>query len=408
MPYSRSPFIRLSSWAIYDFANTIFSAVVLTVYFPLYLTSLAGSRSILGAATTGAMILAGLVTPWIGALSDKTGQTKRYLIFSTLACVTAVSVLSLFRSPAPLIVCFIAACFFFHASLVFYNSLLSVAAAPEKQGFASGLGTGLGYLGVVCVLPLMNTLDKTSGVSAVFLASGFLFLAFSLPLFFFVPERTVARPEPFNVQSFASEWKNIFQTLRSLPSSPKVMFFFIGNFFLVDAVNSVIFWLSVYTRDVFQPTQDQLIAVLMGLNVSAFLAGLISGFLSDKIGASKVLIASAVSLTLTLILLMLPLSFPVFMSVCFLGGAFALAGVWTSGRKVLLELAPPHKTGEYFGIYGLTTKVSVLGSFLYGLCADRFGMREGLGILVIPAAAGLFFLIWSAKAAGTPRTSSNP
>lgn len=381
---------------------------MLTVYFPLYLTSLAGSRSVLGAATTGAMILAGLVTPWIGALSDKTGQTKRYLVFSTLACITAVSVLSLFRSPAPLIACFVAACFFFHASLVFYNSLLSVAAAPEKQGFASGLGTGLGYLGVVCVLPLMNAIDKVSGVSAVFLASGFLFLAFSLPLFFFVPERTVARPEPFRFRSFVSEWKNISQTLRALPASPKLMFFFIGNFFLVDAVNSVIFWLSVYTRDVFHPTQDQLILVLMGLNVSAFLAGLISGFLSDKIGASKVLIAAAVSLTLTLILLMLPLSFPLFMAVCFLGGAFALAGVWTSGRKVLLELAPPDKTGEYFGIYGLTTKVSVLGSFLYGLSADKLGMREGLGILVISAAAGLFFLVWSGKVRLAPPASANP
>lgn len=381
---------------------------MLTVYFPLYLTSLSDSRSILGAATTGAMILAGLVTPWIGALSDKTGQTKRYLVFSTLACVTALSVLSLFDSPAPLISFFIVSCFFYHASLVFYNALLAVAAAPEKQGFASGLGTGLGYLGVVCVLPLMNVIDKAAGVSAVFLASAFLFLLFSLPLFFFVPERTVSRPEPFRIQSFVSEWQRIFQTLRALPSSPKLMFFLMGNFFLVDAVNSVIFWLSVYTRDVFQPTQDQLILVLMGLNISAFAAGLISGFLSDKVGAMKVLIGAAVSLTLTLMLLMLPLSFPVFMAVCFFGGAFALAGVWTSGRKVLLELAPPEKTGEYFGIYGLTTKVSVLGSFIYGLCADRFGMREGLGVLVIPAVTGLFFLVWSAKTRGAPRTSSNP
>lgn len=394
---SRSPLVRLSSWAVYDLANTVFSAVVLTVYFPLYLTSLSGSRSLLGAATTGSMILAGLVTPWVGALSDKTGRTKRYLVLSTLLCIAALSVLSVFRTPAPLIACFIAACFFYHASLVFYNALLPAAAAPEKQGFASGLGTGLGYLGVVLTLPLMNILDKSAGVSAVFFASAFLFFLFSLPLFFFVPERKVPHPEPFSPRHFHREWSALFQTVRGLPKTPKLMFFLAGNFFLVDAVNSVIFWLSVYTRDVFQPTQDQLIFVLMGLNISAFLSGLISGFLCDRLGAMKVLKAAAASLFATLILLTLPLPFPVFIAVCFLGGSFALAGTWTAGRKVVLELAPEEKTGEHFGLYGLTTKISVLGSFLYGLASDAFGMRQGLGVLILPAALGWGLLVWSGR-----------
>ncbi len=397
VPESRTSWLRLSSWALYDFANTIFSAVVLTVYFPLYLTSLSGSRALLGAATTGSMILAGLVTPWVGALSDKTGHTKRYLTASTLFCVLALGILSFFHRPGPLILFFIISCFFYHASLVFYNALLPVAAPPEKQGFASGLGTGLGYLGVVCALPVMNLVDKAAGMTGVFLTTGLLFILFSLPLFSFVPERRVEAPEPFRGKTFLVEWQQIFKTVRELPQNPKLLFFLCGNFFLVDAVNSVIFWLSVYTRDVFHPTQDQIILVLMGLNVSAFAAGILCGFLSDRFKSMHILILSAASLLTTLVLLTRPLSFPVFIGVCFVGGSFALSGVWTAGRKALLELVPSDQTGKYFGLYGLTTKISVLGSLFYGMAADVWGMREGLWVLVIPAAAGLLLLAWSSR-----------
>jgi MFS transporter, UMF1 family len=77
----------LAGWSLYDFANTIFSAVVLTAYFPLYLTELAGKNWFLGAATTGSMILAGLFTPFFGALSDQTGRTKQYLVLTTLVTI---------------------------------------------------------------------------------------------------------------------------------------------------------------------------------------------------------------------------------------------------------------------------------------------------------------------------------
>src|SRR5689334_21929549 len=93
----------LFSWALYDFANTIFSAVVLTSYFPLYLTSLAGSNWLLGAATTGSMILAGLVVPFAGALSDRTGKTKKYLWRTTLACIVFFALLSATRKISLLI-----------------------------------------------------------------------------------------------------------------------------------------------------------------------------------------------------------------------------------------------------------------------------------------------------------------
>ena len=135
--------IPLLSWALYDFANTIFSAIVLTSYFPLTFTALSGSNWLLGLGTTGSMVLAGLVTPLWGALSDQTGKAKRYLIITTSICLFFLLGLSLFHGAYNLLACFIFSCFFYHAAIVFYNCLLDGVAPPEKQGFASGLGTGL-------------------------------------------------------------------------------------------------------------------------------------------------------------------------------------------------------------------------------------------------------------------------
>ena len=382
----------LVSWACYDFANTIFSAVVLTAYFPLYLTDLAGAHWYLGAATTASMLLAGAATPFFGALSDQTGRTKNYLIRTTLVCILFFFSLALVHNLAGLMFSFLAACFFYHASLVFYNSLLPVAAPPEKQGWASGLGTGLGYLGVVAALPIAHLADRNLGRPAVFAVGALLFLLFSLPLFFFVPERKVEHPVVFRWNLWFEEWKKVWETVKKLPARPVLLLFLAGNFFTVDALNSAIFWISVYTREVFHPGQGNLIVFLIALNASAFAAGILAGILTDRLGASLIFTLSSGCLAATLALLASAPDFRTFVILALTGGAFAISGIWTAGRKRLMELAPSEKAGEYFGLYGLTTKISVIGSLIFSVAADLAGFRTALWLLVFPAGAGCLCL----------------
>ncbi len=385
----------LFSWAFYDFANTIFSALVLTTYFPLYLTEIAGANWYLGFATTASMILAGLVIPFIGALSDQTGKTKRYLIRTTLLAILFMFLLASVKIPALLILIFLFACFFYHASLVFYNSLLPGIAPPETQGFASGLGTGLGYLGVVCALPLANLVDQHLGRPHVFSLGALLFFVFSLPLFWFVPERTVKAPIPFRWALWGSEWQKILKTLKNLGRYPALLLFLGGNFFTVDALNSAIFWLAVYAREVFHPAQNQIIFLLVGINVAAFISGILTGFLTDRFGAMKVMIIASGTLAVTLGALATVHSFTAFILLTLTGGAFAISGIWTSGRKALIDFAPREELGQYFGLYGLTTKISVIGSLVFSIAADIAGFRTALWVLVFPAATGFLCLLFS-------------
>lgn len=396
--FLRGRALALISWSLYDFANTIFSAVVLTAYFPLYFTELTGANWLLGFASTVSMVAAGFAVPYLGALSDRTGKTKLYLIRSTLVCILFLAGLSATNRPSALLLFFVISAFFFHAALVFYNALLPQAAPPERQGFASGLGTGLGYLGVFLALPLAHLVDTQFGRPYVFVLAALLFLIFSLPAFIFVPERKSEKsfmgsdPNCCWGQTPLSSSLNL---LRSLPRNPPLLLFFLGNFFAVDAVNSTIFWFMVYGREVFHAPQAALVKLMLAVNGTAFLYGILAGFLTDRLGSMKTFILASGVLTLTLVVLSLAPSFQVYALAASLGGAFALAGCWTAGRKAVIEFAPPEKLGQYFGLYGLTTKISVVGSLTFSICADIWGFRAALWALILPAFAGTGLLIAS-------------
>ena len=90
----RDSFRNILSWALYDFANTIFSGIVVTVYFPLYVNDLTGRDGDIGNAVLISMILAGVLVPLMGSVADRTGRTKYYLIRLTVFCCLATCLMS--------------------------------------------------------------------------------------------------------------------------------------------------------------------------------------------------------------------------------------------------------------------------------------------------------------------------
>ena len=138
-----------------------------------------------------------------------------------------------------------------------------------------------------------------------------------------------------------------------------------------------------------------IIFLLVGINVGAFVSGIFAGFLTDRWGSMKVMILATGLLAVTLGLLATVPHFTAFVWLTLTGGAFAIAGIWTSGRKALIDFAPPGELGEYFGLYGLTTKISVIGSLAFSIVADLAGFRTALWVLVFPAAIGFLCLLFS-------------
>lgn len=373
--------VNVFSWAIYDLANTIYSAVVVTVYLPLYITTLSGKNTPVGVTATASMVAAGFLVPFLGNLIDRTGKAKFFLFVSTTLCVGATAAMSLNSSATAILISFFAANLMYHSSLVFYNTLLPSVAPPESQGFASGLGTGLGYAGTLIALPIAYAVDLAFGRRWVFLIAAILFFLFAIPIFLKVPEMKKTTDRKFNLR------KSIQNLLRNKP----VLYFLAGNFFLVDSLNAAILWLSVFLTRVFSISGGKLIGTILLLNFAACLFGIFLGKLTDRIGSKRVMLVSVACLAACIGTLITFHSFRFALPSLIIFGGAALAGTWTAGRKLLILLAPPGKLGEYFGFYGFTTRVSAIGSSVLAILADSFGFRVAILSQIIPVA--LAFLL---------------
>lgn len=383
---------RVISWAFYDLANTIYSAAVVTVFLPLYVTSLTQWNVILGSTATVTMIFAGLFSPPIGAVTDRTGKTKRYLIGATLITCSATFLIVGSGHLTWILGCFIVAHFFYHLSLVYYNSLLPTVAPPEKQGWASGLGVGLGYAGVLVALPIGYWVEKTFGTRFVFPAVALSYLAGTVPLLLFVPERKVETPQPFRWRDVGEELREVIDTLFLLPRDRKIFYFLLANFFIQEAVNASILWLSVFIKFSFGLERGTLILVLLGANLSACFFGFLLGYVTDRIGALRTTWASGLALFTALFFLAVFRNPYLALGAMLTLGSLGLAGTWVAGRKLLIQLSPPGKIGEYFGLYGMSSKLACFSTALVALIADYFGFRIAIVELLVVLGIGLVLL----------------
>lgn len=412
-----------AAWVLYDTANTVYAATLTFLFFPR-LGELFGTRSVQGIVLSASMICAGLGVPLFASLADHTGRARMYLIITTLFCIGGLACFGFEGDLTILMAAFFVANLGYNAALTFYNSLLPSVAADKHQGLVSGAGVGLGYIGTIIIVVLLG-LPETIGYAKTYLVAAALFLGLALPAFLLVRERRVLGREPFSLALVKRQLASVIATVKGLPRERPVMFFLLGNFFCVDVLNTAIAFFGDFTKNTFFVLQgDKWVPrgaelTLLGmkletpgalltwaglsLNVLALLFGLMLGFLSDRLGSLRVLRASALFLAVGLVGAALGGGSNVllyFVGICGFGG-LGLAGIWTAGRKLLIELSPREKVGEYFGLYGITTKLSVIGSAVFGITKDVVtnvtgddltGWKAALVLQAVPLLLGLALL----------------
>jgi UMF1 family MFS transporter len=266
-------------------------------------------------------------------------------------------------------------------------------APPNRQGLISGIGTGLGYLGVALSLPLAHWIDQNFGRPWVFSAAAVLFLAAAIPLFLFVPERRVSFSERLSWTHIKAECYKLGRAVRELPRSRNTFYFLLANLCVLDALNAFILWLSVYiTKELLVP-QAQFIRIMLALNISAFLFGILMGKATDVIGSRRTFLISIIALFIAVFVAGTTRNLFLFKVTLLTLGAMAASGIWTAGRKLLIELAPPEEIGKFFGLYGFTTKISAFGSSAFSILADLFNYRAAVLSQLITVILGLIFFL---------------
>ncbi|HET8771273.1 MAG TPA: MFS transporter [Gemmatimonadaceae bacterium] len=394
----------VASWVIYDLANTIFSMGVVSLYFSLWVRDAVGAGTadkVYGIITAVSMGIIFVISPLLGAMTDRARRRMPFLIVSTLLCV-GFTLLIARTGYWPSLVAFIFANAAYQAGLQFYDALLPEVTTEDNRGRISGIGVGVGYLGsyfAIGIGILLGTEDKARLFA--WIAAAFLLLA--IPCFVFVRER--GNPNPRPVFGWAMIKESTAQTLRTLKGGkqyPGLLRFLVGRVFYTDAINTVIAIMGLYTVNVavasgLDETAGEQRAQLILLSAVSFavIGGFVWGRMVDQIGPKRTLNAVLWLWVATFIgaasigLLGLPLE--VLFVVAAMAG-IALGGIWSADRPYMLRLTPPDRIGEFYGLYGMVGRFSAItGPLIWAavayVCIERMGMSpekgQGIGVLVL-------------------------
>jgi UMF1 family MFS transporter len=370
------------SWALYDFANTIYSYAIVSYAMSLWTIDRLGEGDgnwWFGVAAAASVGLNALVSPPLGAMSDRTGGRMRYLLFFTALTILGTALIGITDAVVIGLLLFSISNFAYQAALIYYDATLPTVARREARGRVSGIGVAIGYLGTIVIAILILVLDTGSSGTTFFLAAA-LFAVFAIPLFLIVKEPERDGAQRFRVGDAIASWTQVRTTIAHARAVPGLGRFLLGRLFYTDPVNTVIVVMSAFVVYAIGLTKAEANLVLLLLTVVAVLASFGWGMLVERIGPKRTLLIVLGSWIVGLIIVGSVLSVPTLL----VGGALlgaGLGGVWTSDRVFMLRLSPPEQVGEFFGLYGIAGKFSaVTGPLLYnGILAVLLNAGWGPG-----------------------------
>lgn len=380
--------LPVSSWVLYDFANTIFYAIVVTRYLPVQLERLTGKHTTLLLGFFPAMFAAAFLAPWLGRWVGSRGASKKTVGLLTVAACVFTAGLGITDEVWVLLVCFAFAQVLYQLALVPYNNLLPSVASERRMGIVSGLGVGIGYGGVIVSLYIahhvISAFSDGSSESPAYIVAAILFFLFTLPLLFWVKETVTVD----------SEKTVSFREVAKVLKDRICRRFVIGNFLCADALNALLAMISVYLVNELAFDGDRLLDLFIVLNVSALISGILLGFLTDRFSASRIMPLAAASLAACVAVAHFSHDAEIaFWSIVLLGGP-GVAGIWVAGRKWVVQLAPKGDVGTLFGFYGMSNKLSLLNMVLFTLLADLTGgYTASVGVLIVSLVAGISVLL---------------
>lgn len=389
------PKLQIFGWSMYDFANTIFSALFVTVYFPLFVVLKGGNAFHVGLVMSLSMLAAGLLVPFLGAVADITQRKKIMLIVFTVLCCVATFLTGWFGLLFILVFGLLAK-FFFHAGLDVYDALLVNISSAKNRGWISGLGVALGYCGTILsvaiayLVGLRYGFESLEGIRIVFALVAVLFLLFSLFTFVLVKEPGRVR---ITAKHAGQAFHRVISTIKGIRKYKNIWLLLLASFFYADAAHTVIIFMYLYARDQLGLSLVQFLPLYVITAVTAALGAFVFGKITDKFGHKRTLLFVLAAWIAIIILLYVKTVYSVFVFVALVGGAL-LGAVWTITRPILVQIAPRQKIAELLGYQGLTEKFSgVLGPVLFGLVSVLIGFRHALLIIIVLFLLGAFTLL---------------
>ncbi len=398
------------AWCMYDFANSGFTTVVLTAVFNAYFVGVVAadlSTDQNGHATllwTIAMAVAnGLVlicAPILGAIADHSAAKKRFLIFTTLGCILFTALLSLV-GPGDIVLgmsLVILATIMFSAGESLIAAFLPEITSPEQMGRLSGYGWSIGYLGGLLTLGLCiiyidwaqaQGYNPQDFVPTTNLIVAVIFALAALPTLLWLKERAIASDSLTPRGYIKKGFKRLKHTFKHARQHQDLFRFLLSLTTYHAGINTVIVLAAIYAQEVMHFTTKDTLLLIMVVNITAAIGALVFGHLQDRIGSKTSLI-----LTLIIWIIAIGITYSAVEAATFWLAAnligIALGASQSAGRAMVGQFAPPQRSGEFFGLWGLAVRLAaIIGPLTYGATIYLMQGNHRLAIL----STLLFFIL---------------
>jgi UMF1 family MFS transporter len=392
------------AWAMYDFANSGYTTVVITAVFNAYFVGVVAGNApwatfawTLALSTSYLLIM--LTAPLIGAHADARAAKKRWLLATTIGCVLGTAGLY-FAGPGGLVVAVLFLvlsnyCFGSGENLI--AAFLPELAEGDSLGKVSGWGWSLGYLGGLfslgaCLAYVTWAQGQGQGaaefVPVTMLITAALFALASLPTFLILRER--ATPLPIDhVPGFGAAIERLRATWRHAQLFPDMRRFMLCIVFYQAGIQAVIALAAIYAEQAMGFQTADTIKLVFLVNITAAIGAFTFGHLEDRIGHVRAIAATLVGWIVMVLLAWGAEGAAMFWVAANIAG-FCLGASQSAARALVGVLAPPARHAEFFGLWGLAVKFSsVLGPLTYGVVTWITGGDHRLAILV----TGVWFVV---------------
>ena len=401
---------KLFNFALYDFANSAFTTIIITFIFSTYFAKQIAPNPVLGQSYWGWAIgftglLVALIGPLIGSFADKKNCTEFFIKLFTIICIILTSFLW-FAKPSEKYLLYTllvvaSANFFYELSLIFYNSILKRISNSNNLGKSSGYSFALGYIGgililIICikifidndVLPFGLSKENSENIRATSIVVALWYLFFSIPFLFSLKKKikNKIKKSSNNIKKI----KNLFWD-KGLNNLGK---FLIARMLYADGLNAIIIMGGIFAVGVFNLEIKDLLVLSVLMNITAFIGAIIGGYANDKFSSKSVIIFSLLGLIFSsaiILFIKTKIFFLIFASI----NGFFIGPIQSASRVFITKSIDKNNQASGFGLFALSGKLtSFIGPLLVStLTYISNSQRIGFSAAIILLLIGLLVLL---------------
>ena len=413
---------KVVGWASYYWGNHAFTTSFITVFFPIFFkdywsagADVTVSTFRLGLANSIASLIVAVSAPVLGAIADRCGYAKRFLIAAALfGAITLVALHWVDKGAWQWAVFFyvLASIGYFWGN-VFGDSMLVSVAEPGKLDMTSAVGYFAGYLGggLFLALGVAMTLqphwfgiaDAASAVRALIILGALWWALFTLPLLFWVSAPPPTQPGATLAQATRAGVAQLAETFRHIRSYKPVFVFLAAYWVYIDGVNTVIQMAVDYGKSIGFGTSDLILAVLL-VQFVGVPAALASGYIGSRIGPRRtIFIGLGVYVFVSIFATFMQHAWQFYLVAGMVG--LVQGGVQLLSRSYFARLVPPGRAGEFFGFYNMLGEfAAIIGPVLVGTVSYMTGSpRLSILSVIVLFAAGAWLLTRVEEPAKEPK-----